>query len=166
MDKVSYRIVDMLKEHPIFYNRSRNKQVPAWVQCFVAFRRLGTYGNANSLLRNAHHSGYSEGSIVNYMDRVVTAILALHDRFVKWPNAEERSRIKYRSRSKSGISGAVGIVDGTPVNFSQRPSIDGETFFSRKGVYCINLQLICDDNGMIRHYLTGWPGSVFDNNTT
>ena len=164
MDKASfYRIVDMLKEHPTFHNRSRNKQVPVWVQCFIAFRRLGTYGNANSLLRNAHHSGYSEGSIVNYMDRVVTAILALHDRFVKWPNAEERSKIKYRIRSKSGILGAVGIVDGTPVIFSQRPSIDGETFFSRKGVYCINLQLICDDNGMIRHYLTGWPGSVFDN---
>ena len=52
MDKVSYRIVDMHKEHPIFHNRSRNKQVPAWVQCFLAFRRLGTYGNASSLLRN------------------------------------------------------------------------------------------------------------------
>ena len=121
---------------------------------------------AEEINQNAHHSGYSEGSIVNYMDRVVTAILALHDRFVRWPNAEERSRIKYRSRSKSGISGAVGIVDGTPVNFSQRLSINGETFFSRKGVYCINLQLICDDNGMIRNYLTGWPGSVFDNTLT
>ena len=48
-------------------------------------------------------------------------------------------------------------------DFLQKPSIDGETFFSRKGVYCINLQLICDDNGMIRHCLTGWPGSAFDN---
>ena len=164
MDKVSfYSIVNMVKDHPVFHNRSRNKQVPVWVQCFVAFRRLGTYGNANSLLRNAHHAGYSEGSIVNYVERVVCAILALQDRFVYWPNAEERSKIKQRMRSKFGILGAVGIIDGTPVIFSQRPSIDGETFFSRKGVYCINLQLICDDNGMIRHYLTGWPGSVFDN---
>ena len=164
MDKASfYRIVNMLEGNPVFHNRSRNQQAPVWVQCFVAFRRLGTYGNANSLIRNAHHAGYSEGSIVNYMDRVVTAILSLHDRFVNWPNAEERVKIKSRIRSKFGIYGAVGIVDGTPVIFSQRPSIDGETFFSRKGVYCINLQLVCDDNGMIRHYLTGWPGSVFDN---
>lgn len=45
---------------------------------------------------------------------------------------------------------------------SQKPGIDGETYFSRKGIHCINLQLICDDKGMIRNFLTGWPGSVFD----
>ena len=37
--------------------------------------------------------------------------------------------MKSRFRSNFGISGAVGIVDGTPVVFAQRPSIDGETFF-------------------------------------
>ena len=26
----------------------------------------------------------------------------------------------------------------------------------------MNLQLICDDRGYIRWFLTGWPGSVFD----
>ena len=57
----------------------------------------------------------------------------------------------------------MGLNDGTPIVFSRRPAIDGETFFSRKGFYCINLQLVCDDRGFIRSYLTGWPGSVFDN---
>ena len=43
MDKVSfYHIVSMLERHPIFHNRSRNKQAEVWKQCFVAFRRLGT----------------------------------------------------------------------------------------------------------------------------
>ena len=164
MDKLSfYQIVRMIEGFPIFQNRSRNQQAPVWVQCFVAFRRLGTYGNANSLIRNAHHAGFAEGSVVNFTNRVVAALLSLHDRYIHWPDADERSSIKSRFRSKFGINGAVGIVDGTPIVFSQKPSIDGETFFSRKGFYCINLQLICDDTGMIRHYLTGWPGSVFDN---
>lgn len=48
------------------------------------------------------------------------------------------------------------------VIFSQRPAVDGEKFYSRKGCYCINLQLFCDDRGLIRNYLTGWPGSVYD----
>ena len=162
MDKASfYQIVSMLEDHTIFLNRSRNKQFPVWVQCFVAFRRLNTYGNANSLIRNAHHSGFAEGSVVKFTDRVVTAILSLHDNHILRPDAQERAKIKLRFKSKFGINGGVG--DGTPVIFSQRPSIDGETFFSRKGVYCINLQLVCDDTGMIRHYLSGWPGSVFDN---
>ena len=103
--------------------------------CFVAFRRLGTYGNANSLIRNAHHSGFAEGSVVKFTDRVVSAILSLHDNHIRWPDAQERAKIKLRFKSKFGINGGVGIVDGTPVIFSQRPSIGGETFFSRKGVY-------------------------------
>ncbi len=28
--------------------------------------------------------------------------------------------------------------------------------------YSINLQLVCDDKKVIRSYLTGWPGSVYD----
>jgi len=32
-----------------------------------------------------------------------------------------------------GLPGAVGIVDGTPVNFEQRPAIDGAAYFSRIG---------------------------------
>ena len=60
-----------------------------------------------------------------------------------------------------GLPGAVGIVDGTPVNFEQRPVIDGAAYFSRKSRYCINLQL-GDDKKRIRHYLTGWPGSQYD----
>ena len=116
MDKRSfYNIVDMLATHPIFHNKSLNKQAPVWIQCFVAFRRLGTFGNANSLIRNAHHAGFPEGSIVNYLGRVVTAILSLHNTYIRWPYLEERSKIISRITSKFGISGAVGIIDGTPV---------------------------------------------------
>ena len=129
MDKRSfYNLVDMLGTYQVFHNRSINKQAPVWIQCFVAFRRLGTFGNANSLIRNAHHAGFSEGSIVKYLDRVVTAILSLHNDYIYWPNEEVRLQIKSRIRSKFGIPGAVGIIVGMPVILSQRPSIDGETF--------------------------------------
>ena len=33
-------------------------------------------------------------------------------------------------RIKYGIYGAVGIIDGTPAIFSQKPAIDGDTYFS------------------------------------
>ena len=61
-----------------------------------------------------------------------------------------------------GLPGAVGIVDGTHVNFEQKPAIDGSAYFNRKSRYSINLQLVCDDKKRIRCYLTGWPGSQFD----
>ena len=64
---------------------------------------------------------------------------------------------------RHGLKDAVGIVDGTPINFYQRPGIDGECFFTRKGRYSTNLQLICDDRGFIRYYIVGYPGPTPDN---
>lgn len=55
MDRASFdRMVKLLENHPIFHNNSRFDQTPTWIQCLVAFKRLGSYGNANSL-GNKHH---------------------------------------------------------------------------------------------------------------
>ena len=90
-------------------------------------------------------------------------LLSLKNEFLKWPDADERNMISSRFADKHGIPGAVGILDGTPVNFSQRPAIDGEVYFNRKSNYAYNVQLICDDHRVIRQAIIGWPGSVFDN---
>jgi hypothetical protein len=70
--------------------------------------------------------------------------------------------IANRFKTQFGLFNAVGIVDGTPVVFSQRPAIDGEVYFTRKSQYAMNLQLVCDDRKRIRFYMIGWPGSMFD----
>ena len=56
----------------------------------------------------------------------------------------------------------MGIVDGTPNILSQKPAIDGEVYYNRKGCYALNTQLICDHRKCIRFYQLGWPGSVID----
>ena len=76
---------------------------------------------------------------------------------------DQRREISQRFANKHGLPGAVGIVDGTPVTFANRPGIDGEVWFSRKQRYSMNLQLVCDDRGKILYYIVGWPGSVCDN---
>lgn len=75
---------------------------------------------------------------------------------------DQRRDISGRFATNHGLPGAVGIIDGTPVNFAQRPGIDGEVWFSRKQRYSMNLQLVCDDRGRILYYIVGWPGSVYD----
>ena len=82
-----------------------------------------------------------------------------------WPDANEREQISRRFELK-GMPGVVGIVDGTYVLLTQRPGIDGETFWcSRKSCYSFNVQLICDDRRYIRYHLLGYPGSMFDSTT-
>ena len=164
MDRGTFeKLCDKLSSHAVFQNQSRNQQTEVWIQCLVTFRRFGGYGNSNSLGINGRTYGFSEGAVVKFKDRVTTALLDLGKEVILWPDANERKQIRKRFKLNYGINGAVGIIDGTPVIFSQKPAVDGETFWSRKAVYCMNLQLVCDDQGLIRDFFTGCPGSMYDN---
>ena len=88
---------------------------------------------------------------------------AIFFNFLMYCFAEQRGETSHRFATRHGLPGAVGIIDGTPINFAQRPHIDGEVWFSRKQRYSMNLQLVCDDRGKILYYIAGWPGSVYDN---
>lgn len=104
MDKRSFNtIVEMIENHPIFSNHSRRKQTLPWKQCLVAFKRFGTYGNANSLGSNGRFVGFSEGAVCKFVKRVTTAILSLRKEVVYWPNSSERSAIKRRIYNKYGL---------------------------------------------------------------
>lgn len=164
MDKASFVEVNrMIRNHPIFQNESRNKQQPVWIQLMVTLNRLGCDGNGASVGRTARSCGVSYGSVCKYTKRVFTALLSLQKLEVKWPDAAERVSISERFGQEHGIWGGVGVIDGTPAHIFQRPHVDGETFFTRKQRYSMNVQLICDDRRRIRYYYLGWPGSVYDN---
>jgi hypothetical protein len=164
MNKETFKnVVDRIQNHPIFKSRSFNKQVPVEVQLLLALQRFGCDGNGASLGNNARFGGIGEGTVILYTNRVIVALLALRDEIIYWPDETERIKLARQFGEVYGIPGAVGIVDGTPVIFSQRPHIDGEVYWSRKCIYCLNVQLICDINKLIRYYILGWPGSVFDN---
>ncbi|KAI9917071.1 hypothetical protein PsorP6_017012 [Peronosclerospora sorghi] len=119
-------------------------------------------GNGAAVKRIARTAGVADGMVTLYTDRVISALVRLASEFVRWPQPEERREISRRIAQRSGIVGAVGIVDGTHINFAQRPAIDREVFFSRKHRYGFNAQVIVDDRGMIRFFQTGLPASLYD----
>jgi hypothetical protein len=133
-----------------------------WQQLFIALKRFGCNGNGVSVGITSRAGGFSVGSIVKYTSRVIKALYDIGHSLIEWPDANERSEISNRFYVKHGIKGAVAIVDGTQIIIEQRPHIDGETYWTRKGRYSINLQIVCDDRRMIRSYVVGWPGSVSD----
>jgi hypothetical protein len=163
MNKDSFvKLFLLIHEHPVFQTEVFKPQTPVWIQLMVVLQRLGCHGNGSSLGARSRNAGVGHGSVCLFTKRVFIAILAMKDDVISWPKEEERRDISARFSFKHGLPGCVGILDGTPVNFSQRPCIDGETFFSRKSRYCYNVQLICDDLKKIRFYQIGWPGSVYD----
>jgi hypothetical protein len=163
MTKSSFlAVLNMIESNPVFHNDSRHPQAPVSLQLIVFLNRLGFDGNGASVNRNAIFCGVSVGAVDMYCNRCIIAIEQLIQKYVTWPDFQERKQISQRFGAKYGIPNCVGIVDGTPINMADKPKIDGEVYWSSKCRYCINLQLVCDDKKFIRFFQTGWPGSVFD----
>ena len=162
MSKMSFfRLLERF-EDPIFRNNSPFQQTEVWIQLLLVLHRFGCYGNGASRGSLARTFGVSAGSVNIFTDRVMQVILDLEPEFLYWPNAAERHQISSHFGQKFGLPGCVGIVDGTPFNLSQRPAIEGSSFFNRKSNYAFNIQLVCDDRKLIRAYVVGWPGPTYD----
>ncbi|KAL2644412.1 hypothetical protein R1flu_011999 [Riccia fluitans] len=99
--------------------------------------------------------------MVNYTNRVMTAIECYLKNEISWLNRLERTRIA-SVFAAGGFPGCIGLVDGTNIRLSQRPAEDGETYFDRKGDYSINAQIISDDGKHIIYFFSGMPGSCHD----
>ena len=133
-------LLNLIEDHKIFKNESNNKQKEIWIQLLVTLNRLGCEGNGMSIDRNAIFSGISHGTVYLYQERVFQAILSLEKIYLVWPNAEQRIKIKEKFGTRHGLPGCVGIVDGTPINFSK--SLVWIVKFT--GIVNLDTQLICN----------------------
>ncbi|KAL3677160.1 hypothetical protein R1sor_027108 [Riccia sorocarpa] len=75
MNKRSYMcLLDMICEHHVFHNNSPYPQAEVFVQLAVELDRFGHEGNSACLNRTLLMWWVSHGSIVNYTNRVMTAL--------------------------------------------------------------------------------------------
>ena len=88
--------------------------------------------------------------------------MSLEKEFVGWPGATERQEISHRIKVASGFPFCIGFIDGTLFHLEEKPSRDGEDYYSRKGKYGLSGLIVCDDWKRIRHIYTGWPGCAHD----
>jgi hypothetical protein len=99
------------------------------------------------------------GSVEQYTDRCIVAILSLESQVICWPDEEERQEIKHWVMRESGFQ---GLSKGPFLFWRISPSWTEEDCFSRKGRYGIAGLVVCDDRKRIRHVYTGWPGCAHD----
>ena len=79
---------------------------------------------------------------------------------MSWPSECERKSLVEVSMQE--LPYCIGYVDDTEVRLAEKPKQDPEAFFSRKHVYSIKVQAVCDHKLQIRHLIVGYPGSVHD----
>ena len=138
-------LVELIRDHPIFHNNSNNSQAPVEQQLAVTLFRMGRFGNAASLEDIAREAGCAEGTVELYTERCFTAILSLHDMFVRPLTDEEKEREKVWIDEQVGFKGLWRegwvMFDGTIVVLYARPGFDGDAYYTRKCNYGLNLQV-------------------------
>ncbi|KAG0276134.1 hypothetical protein BGZ95_007972, partial [Linnemannia exigua] len=102
--------------------------------------------------------GVSTGSVHNYTWRCIDALKALADRYIRWPDAVEKVRIKDYFLEHKGFPNCLGAVDGIFFPFSTAPTWETKVWNSRKFSYfgCFN-----DSYAYKRTHLHTHPGRFF-----
>ena len=91
MDPQSFEhILDLIRNSPIFYNRSTSSQAPIDQQLKLALYKLANDGSASGFRHSSNQWGVSEGHINNCTRRVVYALFQLRNSYIRWPTENER----------------------------------------------------------------------------
>jgi len=136
-------IADKICGHQIFHNNSNVPQAPIEVQLAIFLFRAGHYGNAASPEAIRHWAGMSPGMVANCTNRVMLALLSLHDESVHLPTAEEKESAKAWVAAQVCPEWRDGhlMVDGTKFSLFQRPGLHGNAWFDKNRSYSLDCQV-------------------------
>eukprot|EP00171_Calliarthron_tuberculosum_P006005 IDg6005t1 len=149
----------------LFFGHCRLRNAPSTftVPVLVLLKYLGTFGSGASNKSLATHFRIGKGTTELYRSRALTAVLSLEESSYYWPSADERRQISKEIQLQWYFPNCVGLMDGTLLPLENRPTMCGETYYTRKGSYAIQMLIVCNHIGKILYYVVGWPGSVHDN---
>ncbi|XP_055842713.1 uncharacterized protein LOC129909663 [Episyrphus balteatus] len=154
-------ILDLIKDDEIFHGPRSCRQLSVKTQLTIVLYRLGSSGEGGSIAKIARLFGIGDGgTIQNITERVFQAILKLKNKYLFWPDAQERKNLALETSNE--LPHCIGYVDGTEIKLAEKPSEDPEAYFSRKHIYSLKVQAVCDYKLRIRHMVLGYPGSVHD----
>ncbi|KAI4472180.1 hypothetical protein MML48_1g09248 [Holotrichia oblita] len=107
--------------------------------------RFFAAGSYQRSLEEEYNFDMAQSTMHKCIHRIADAI---NDNVVKhkirFPSADERTRIRANFLNKYGFPGVVGVVDGTHLAVL-KPAVDEQNFINRKGFRSLNWQIICDD---------------------
>ena len=124
-------ILALLKENPIFYNKSTFSQAPVDQQLKLALYKLANDGSASVFRHFSNYWGASDGHINNFNQRVIYTLFQLRDFYIKWPTENEKRSKNVRNEDRKQFLCAIRKVDGTDIVLQYKPGrvFYGEHFY-------------------------------------
>lgn len=99
--------------------------------------RYGTIGSDVRWTRMKMSIG--DGTVILYCRRVVRALRMLRGRFVGFPTEEEQQISMLRIYKAIGFIGCIGSLDGSLIQFDDKPMVNGEEMLGRKGFFGVRV---------------------------
>jgi hypothetical protein len=152
-------LVVRLENHPAFTSDSSNA-TPIWKQIAIALWRLANGGGMRVLEQTL---GVSQGSIGNFTDRFLDALLDLEQRRISWPRGSQLIKVTQGfEHGETGLGNhklpnVIGAMDGSHIPI-HAPSKNGARYVNRKSFHSINLLGIVDHQGRFTYIHVGEAG--------
>ncbi|XP_053344401.1 putative nuclease HARBI1 [Clarias gariepinus] len=106
--------------------------------------------------------GLSKSSVSKTVTAVTPLLLQLIKDSLIFPQTPEEIRqANQHLHSIASIPRVIGIVDGTLIPVAS-PVANESLYICRKGYPAINVQIICNHQGMFTDIVAKWPGSTHD----
>ncbi|XP_008183345.1 putative nuclease HARBI1 [Acyrthosiphon pisum] len=81
--------------------------------------------------------------------------------FIHWLSRQECLVIEERFKSKGGISGVIGAIDGTHINV-KAPLKQADSYTNRKLSKSMIVQAVCTEGKILTNISVGFPGRIHD----
>ncbi|KAK6484053.1 putative nuclease HARBI1 [Huso huso] len=106
--------------------------------------------------------GLSKASVSRCVQAVTTVLVRHAPEYIRFPRTQADVHDTHRGfHSIANIPQVIGAIDGTLIPIiTQR--IDEPMYISRKGYSAINVQVICNHEGVITDIVAKWPGDTHD----
>ncbi|KAG0151294.1 hypothetical protein CROQUDRAFT_36771 [Cronartium quercuum f. sp. fusiforme G11] len=133
-----------ITDSPMFQNRSFQAQVLVFWQLLVTMANLGMLGNGGQSPIISDLMIVSEGSVDNYTNRWIYAIMQLQSSCLELPTTEEWKEIKSATGLTSFLKDCVGFIDGALMPLAYAPQKNLVDYYSHKSFYAVKSIIICD----------------------
>ncbi|XP_047468574.1 putative nuclease HARBI1 [Penaeus chinensis] len=137
----------------------RSHAVPTHTQVLVALRFYAS-GTFQSVIGDS--CGLTQASISRII-AAVTRVLTEKARIeIKFPSSANDLRKTVQDFSRiANFPRVIGAIDGTHIPI-KAPYVDEHIYVNRKRFHSLNLQVVCNADGLITSYNTRYPGSTHD----
>lgn len=101
-------------------------------------------------------------SVFRIVHSIALKVVALRTKCIQFPKPHKVGEGFAKLAHSHFFKKCVGAIDGCHVRIKKPVGPDAQDYFNRKLFYSVQLQAICDSNGIFLDTFVGYPGSVHD----